>query len=141
MSVWQSLAKSEKAKGLAIGVGVFAMLGLAGSRYIDSTKDKSQDRAPFATVSQRPQSDGRTILQPKVGTSTKTKFRPALGSININSATESELDQLPGVGPSTAQKIIQYRLQNGGFKSIEELDNVKGIGPKKLAEMRPYCRI
>ncbi|MEN6371681.1 MAG: helix-hairpin-helix domain-containing protein [Armatimonadota bacterium] len=61
--------------------------------------------------------------------------------VNINTAGLAELDQLPGVGPVTAQKIIDYRNQVGRFSTIEQLENVKGIGPKKLEQMRPYVRL
>ena len=51
--------------------------------------------------------------------------------VNINTATAEELDLLPGVGPSTAKKIIDYRNQIGGFSSVDQLNEVSGIGPKK----------
>lgn len=62
-------------------------------------------------------------------------------SVSLNTATAAELDRLPGVGPSTAAKIIAYRQDHGGFSSIDEVLAVKGIGHKKLAEMRPYLRL
>lgn len=67
--------------------------------------------------------------------------KPAARSISLNSAGAAELDRLPGVGPSTAAKIIEYRREHGGFSSIDELLAVKGIGDKKLADMRPYLRL
>lgn len=69
------------------------------------------------------------------------KKASALESVAVNAATAEELDALPGVGPATAQKIIEYRNQNGPFASAEDLLNVKGIGPKKLEKMRPYLQI
>jgi competence protein ComEA len=58
------------------------------------------------------------------------------GLINLNSATVEQLDSLPGVGPSTAQKIIDYRTEHGGFRSVDELMEVPGIGPAKFAELK-----
>jgi competence protein ComEA len=57
--------------------------------------------------------------------------------LNLNRARAEQLEILPGIGPSLAQKIVDYREQNGGFKSVDDLDNVSGIGPKKLEALRP----
>ncbi|MDR3052763.1 MAG: helix-hairpin-helix domain-containing protein, partial [Coriobacteriales bacterium] len=59
----------------------------------------------------------------------------AQGKVNINTADAATLETLPGVGPATAQKIVQYRTANGAFKSIEDLKNVSGIGEKKYAQL------
>jgi competence protein ComEA len=66
---------------------------------------------------------------------------PAPNSISVNSGSQADLERLPGIGPVTAQRIIEYRQQRGGFTAVEELLNVKGIGPKKLAEIRPYVKL
>ena len=58
------------------------------------------------------------------------------GKININKATAKELQALPGIGPSYSQRIIEYREQSGGFKSVEDLQKVKGIGPAKMSDIR-----
>ncbi|MDD7650315.1 helix-hairpin-helix domain-containing protein [Cloacibacillus porcorum] len=58
------------------------------------------------------------------------------GKININSASQMELESINGVGPKTAQSIIEYRRQNGNFARIEDIMNVKGIGPKKFESMK-----
>lgn len=63
------------------------------------------------------------------------------GKININSASEEKLDSLPGIGPAYAGAIIDYRNQNGGFESVDELLNVKGIGAKTLENLRDYVSI
>lgn len=56
--------------------------------------------------------------------------------VNINTAKQTELETLPGIGPSTAQKIIDYRTKNGKFQSIEDIQNVKGIGDGKFEEIK-----
>ena len=63
---------------------------------------------------------------------------PGEGVVNVNTASITELQRLPGVGPSTAQKIIEYRTQNGRLSKPEDMENVKGIGPKKLEKMLPF---
>ncbi|MCC5797787.1 MAG: helix-hairpin-helix domain-containing protein [Methylophaga sp.] len=59
----------------------------------------------------------------------------AADKINLNTATAEQLEMLDGVGPSTAANIIEYREANGGFQSIDEVVNVRGIGDKKAAQL------
>lgn len=61
-----------------------------------------------------------------------------LKKININEADEKQLEKLPGIGPSKAKRIIEYREKNGKFKSLDELLNVNGIGPKTLEKIENY---
>lgn len=64
---------------------------------------------------------------------------PAL--VDINQATTADLDRLPGIGPSTAQAIVDHRTRNGPFASVDDLLGVRGIGPAKLAELRALVRV
>jgi comEA protein len=62
-------------------------------------------------------------------------------TIFLNKATQADLERIPGVGAVTALRILSYRDLNGGFRTVEELMNVKGIGPKKMQKIRPYITI
>ncbi len=78
----------------------------------------------------------------RAGSSQARRTSSVAGTIvNINTAGLEELDLLPGVGPVTAQRIVDYRKQIGRFTSVDQLLDVKGIGPKKLEQMRPYVAL
>jgi competence protein ComEA len=61
----------------------------------------------------------------------------ATPAINLNTATVDQLETLPGIGRKTAERIIEYRTKSGGFKRIEDLMNVKGIGEKSFLKLKP----
>lgn len=65
----------------------------------------------------------------------------AAAPISLNSATAEQLDTLDGVGPSTAQKILDYRTAHGGFSSVDDLAQIPGIGPKKLESLRKQVTV
>ncbi len=60
--------------------------------------------------------------------------------VSLNTATVEQLDTLPGVGPVLARHIIDYRTQHGGFRSVDELREVNGIGDRRFADLRPLVR-
>jgi competence protein ComEA len=62
------------------------------------------------------------------------------GVVNINTATAEELQLLPGIGEARAKAVIELRKRNGGFKSVEDLAEVKGIGATAIERLRPYIR-
>ena len=62
-------------------------------------------------------------------------------AINLNSATAAELEKLPGVGPATAARIVEYRTKNGAFKKVEDLMNVRGIGEKTFLTLKPLITV
>lgn len=66
-----------------------------------------------------------------------TAAAPSKTAINLNVATLDQLETLPGIGRKTAERIIEFRTKNGGFKRIEELMNVKGIGEKSFLKIKP----
>jgi competence protein ComEA len=89
--------------------------------------------------------DGRQVLVPeRAGGAAAAASGPATASgpadeappVNLNTATLEQLDTLSGIGPLTAQKILDFREERGGFGSIEELGEIPGIGDKRLASLR-----
>jgi competence protein ComEA len=71
--------------------------------------------------------------------STKS-VKDAVKEVNVNTADKEMLTQIPGVGPATAEAIVEYRKANGNFKSANDLLNIKGIGEKTLAKMKPFLK-
>lgn len=74
-------------------------------------------------------------------TETKKETTPTKGKVSINNGTKEELTQLPGVGETKAQSIIQYRTEHGPFQSLEELENVPGIGESTFAKLKDFIRL
>lgn len=119
-----------------------------GSRVADALKRAggAREQAALELVNlASPVADGQQVIVPRADGSGSqaasgggsapagAQTQPVL----LNSATLEELDTLPGVGPVTAQKILDYRTEHGAFGSVEELDAVPGIGPATLAELTP----
>jgi competence protein ComEA len=94
-----------------------------------------------------PVQDGVQVIVPVRGAAAASTGAGAAGGaaapgapVDLNTATEAELETLDGVGPATAAKILAYRQQHGGFRTVEDLLQVSGIGPKKLAAIKPRVR-
>jgi competence protein ComEA len=87
--------------------------------------------------------DGQQVVVPRRGAAVATSVSgtgeaggPPQAPVSLNTATAEQLDTLDGVGPATASKILEYRRQHGGFRSIDDLGEIPGIGPKRLAALR-----
>ncbi len=120
-----------------------------GSRVADALR-KAGGPAPDAVLDNLNLAarlkDGEKIMVPRSppnGEAPGVSSGPTAGGelVNINTADEAELETLPGVGPATARKIIEYREKNGQFSSVEELDEVPGIGPSRLESLRELVTI
>jgi competence protein ComEA len=79
-----------------------------------------------------------TTQQAAAAAATAAASKPA---INLNVATVEQLETLPGIGRKTAERIIEYRTKSGGFKRIEDLMNVKGIGEKSFLKLKPLVAV
>jgi competence protein ComEA len=114
-----------------------------GSRIADAVKRAggATKRADLSLVNlAAPIADGVQVVVPRrmtaaAATGPGTAQAPA-GPVHLNTATLEQLDELPGVGPSTAQKILDFRQEHGAFTSVDELDAVPGIGPARLEQLR-----
>ncbi|MGX1883747.1 helix-hairpin-helix domain-containing protein [Streptomyces sp. NPDC055287] len=125
----------------------------AGSRVADALRAAGGVKAGADTAGlnrARLLMDGEQVV---VGVPAPPGAGPAAGSggatgasggtaapVGLNTATAEQLETLPGVGPVLAQHIIDYRTENGGFRSVEELRDVKGIGDRRFADLQPLVR-
>jgi competence protein ComEA len=115
-----------------------------GSRTDDAIRKAggAKPRADLSLVNlAAPVADGQQIIVPtrqKPGATPAGAAVPTApsGPVHLNTATLEQLDELPGVGPVTAEKILAYREEHGAFQSVDELDAVPGIGPARLEELR-----
>jgi competence protein ComEA len=67
--------------------------------------------------------------------------KAATAAVDLNTATAAQLETLPGIGARTAERIIEYREKNGGFKKVEELMNVRGVGEKSFLKLKPLVTV
>lgn len=169
-SPFESPSPSELAVyvcGAVHKVGVFQLP--PGSRVVDAIKlagGLSGEADPEAINLAEPLIDGMKVDVPKKGSeaanlrltagqpsrTSSSRHRAGGGrsgahklqpgqTIDINTAGEAELVQLPGVGPGLARRIVQYREANGPFQVVDDLQNVSGIGPSKFAKLEAYVRL
>ncbi len=125
----------------------------AGARVVDALDAAGGTRPGIDTASlnlARPLVDGEQIvvgltvptvaapIGPSPGTSETTG---AIAPINLNTASQAELETLPGIGPVTAQAILAWRTDNSAFTSVDELLEVSGIGDATLADIEPYVYV
>ena len=99
---------------VGIGVGAFVILATLSAPVV--AQDKPREKPAKASTS-------------------------AVATVNLNSASQAQLETLPGIGAAAAKRIIEYRQKSGPFKKIEELMNVKGIGEKSFLKLKPHITV
>ncbi|MFI1913496.1 helix-hairpin-helix domain-containing protein [Nocardia sp. NPDC020380] len=117
---------------------------LSGLNLAQQLCDGDQIVIARTTTRPNPQQQGSTVVNaarptaadPAVPTTSARPTTPP-AKVNLNTATEAELDSLPGVGPSTARAILAWRTRHGRFTSIDQLSEIEGIGHSRLARLRP----
>ena len=153
---------SPSASGIVVDVegavrapGVYTLS--SGARVIDALKAAggANSSADMTTVNlARPVADGERVYIPRRGEQPPADAAPgggggtsgggsagSGGKVNINTASESELEGLPGIGPTLAQRIVDYRTQHGPFHDVKDLMKVEGIGQKKFDSLKDYVTV
>ena len=105
-------------------VSVLVVVVLFGGAYYSSRASEATPRVVYSTSLDEAVAEAQTPLL-----------------VNVNTAEAADLEELPEVGPSTAQSIVEYREANGSFRSLEELEEVPGIGPKTLEKIKPFAGV
>ena len=96
--------------------------------------------AALPAAASQPQAKAASAASAKPSRASKAQAAPT-APVNLNTATQAQLEALPGIGPKAAQRIIEYRKQNGSFKKIEDVMNVKGFGEKTFLKLKPMLTV
>ena len=107
-----------------IVVSFIVVIVLLGGAYYSSRASEAAPRVVYSTALDEAVAEAQAPLL-----------------VNVNSAEAEDLEELPEVGPSTAQNIVEYRESNGSFGSLDELEEVPGIGPKTLEKIKPFAGV
>lgn len=108
---------------------------------IPSKEENKQEKQNTEKIQSNKQSKTTEKSQNTTSISTNTTGKNQNTKVNINTATQTELETLPGIGPSIASKIVSYRKENGKFKSIEEIKKVNGIGESKYKKIKELIKV
>jgi competence protein ComEA len=134
--VYEVRAGARARDAIELAGGPTGRADLQGVNLAAKVSDAQQ-----VVVPRRAAQGGVTAGPAAAAGSPATASAPAGAPLNLNTATAEQLDTLDGVGPATAQKILEFRASSGGFRSVDDLARVPGIGPKRLAALRERVRV
>jgi competence protein ComEA len=130
--VYRLRAGARVQEAIAKAGGASAAADLQGVNLAAKISDAQQVVVPRRA----PRASGTAIGVAEATGASPGSAAPPSGPVNLNTATAEQLDALDGVGPATVQKILELRVKKGGFGSVDDLGEVPGIGPKRLATLR-----
>lgn len=136
----------EFAEGARVQDAIDASGGLLASADISRInlaallEDGQQLSIPYKSGQEPQQEDDDSLVLPGA-TATKSPSESNQDLININTATAAELDVLPGIGPTIAQRIVDYREENGPFDAIEDIMKVSGVGPSTFDQIKDLITV
>ena len=134
---------------LAATMGVVFWIGwtVPQSRYADADRGGSAQANEYFSVTSAPKEQSAAVTETSIAglsntpRSMQVPSRSTLATLDLNRASEQELEALPGIGPVLAERIVEYRQARGTFRDVEELRKVKGIGKKKFERVRALVHV
>lgn len=126
---------------LLLGLGVRWYRTLAGGAHPPPAAARTDFRGLDSEFAARSATIDSSFIPGPPGRSAinERAKKPSAGPVDLNSASADELMRLPGIGRHYADEIVRYRMVHGPFQSVDDITRVKGIGPKKLARLRPHA--